>query len=95
MVSILLDVFNLSAFLPFLKVSEDDIGRNMRTLKKKVWFQRLLTNDKFRNLIIYDRDIRRLIGRCNTKRLQTKMYDRLFRRKLHKRLVKKTTTAVT
>lgn len=76
-----------------MKISEDDIGRNMRTLKKKDWFQQFLTNAKFRNLIIYDRDIRRLIGRCNTKRLETKIYDRLFRRKLHKRLVKKATTA--
>lgn len=85
------DFFNLLIFLPFVKVDEDDIGNSLRVLKKESWFQQFLTNDKFRNLIVYDRDIRNFIGKCKTNNLNKDRYANAFRRRLHKLLVKKTT----
>lgn len=92
MFSLLIDFLNLFVFLPFIKVNEEDIGKNMRSLNKQSWFQQLLTNDKFRNLIVYDREIREFIGKCKANKLNKDKYTAMFHRKLHKLLVKKTTS---
>lgn len=93
MFSILFDFFNLLVFLPFMKVDEEDIGIGIRSLKKELWFQQFLTNDKFRNLIVHDREIRNLIGKCKPKSLNKNRYANAFRRRLHKLLVKKATAS--
>lgn len=92
MFSMLTDFFNIFVFLPFMKVNEEDIGAGIRSLKNESWFQQFLTNDKFRNLIVYDREIRNFIGKCKPNSLNSNRYANAFRRRLHKLLVKKTTT---
>lgn len=94
MFSILTDFLNVAIFLPFRKVDEEDIGHGLRSLKKESWFQQFLTNDKFRSLIVHDRDIRNLIGKCKPNHLNKERYANAFRRRLHKLLVKKTTAPV-
>lgn len=92
MFSAMLDFFSILLFASFMKVDEEDIGNSIRSLKKESWFQQFLTNDKFRDLIVYDEEIRTFIGKCNPNHLNKNRYANAFRRKLHKLLVKKATT---
>ncbi|MDP7978654.1 hypothetical protein [Bacillus multifaciens] len=65
----LLDIFNLSIYLPFLKPSEEDIIRNINELKKYEWFKDLYKDEKNAYLIIHDLKVRRAIGKFNIKKL--------------------------
>ena len=78
----ILDIFNLVLYIPFLQVDEDDISRNAAQLKKYSWFQALLSDQTFRELIIYDQEVRRVIGRFKTDKLHHKRYNIRCERKL-------------
>ncbi|MBS4745521.1 hypothetical protein B9G52_18200 [Bacillus safensis] len=78
----ILDIFSLTMYIPFLQVDEEDISRNAAHLKKYSWFQALLHDQTCRELIIYDPDVRRVIGRFKTEKLHKKRYNLRCERKL-------------
>lgn len=86
---ILLDIFNLFVYLPFLKVDEEEIGKNIRHLKKQDWFQNYLQHEEFRNIIIHDKDVRQLIGKFSEKKLRRPAYQLKCQRKLRNMIIKK------
>ncbi|MFS0655094.1 hypothetical protein [Bacillus sp. 179-C3.3 HS] len=83
---IILDVFLLAMYIPFLQVDEDDISRNINRLKKDSWFQELLHDQKCKELIVYNSDVRNVIGKFKTDRLHNMRYNIRCERKLHQAL---------
>src|SRR5699024_11786561 len=52
---------NLGLFIPsLLAVDEEDIRGNINRLKKSKWFQELLGDEKYNQLIVHDKDVRRV-----------------------------------
>lgn len=86
---IILDLLNLTLQIPFLKVSEEDIGRNLMHLKKYQWFQNYLHNEKYRELIIHNNDVRQAIGKFKSNKLDKDSYNMKCQKRLHKVLLKK------
>ncbi len=80
----LLDILNLVTYFPFLKVDEEDIGRNMEQLKKYKWFQKYLKDEKTRNLLIHNQKVRETVGKFKTKLMAGVSYNRKCERKLGK-----------
>lgn len=78
----ILDIFSLAVYIPFLKVDEEEISRNAAHLKTYSWFQALLHDQNCGELIIYDPDVRRVIGRFKTEKLHKKRYNLRCERKL-------------
>lgn len=78
----ILDIFSLAVYIPFLQVDEEKISKNAAHLKKYYWFQALLHDQTCRDLIIYDSDVRRVIGRFKTEKLHKKRYNLRCERKL-------------
>ena len=71
------------------EVSGEDINNNIRLLKKTHWFQTLLKNEKYRELIIHNNDVRYEIGDLNTDRLKRHIHHDRYRRKVQGLLEKK------
>jgi len=78
---LLFDIFTLNMTR---KVKEEDICENMAILKEIEWFQVYLQDNEYRTLIIHDEDVRNVIGRFRSNKLekdpnhfpyQKKMYD--------------------
>ena len=82
--SILLDLLNLAAYLPFLKTSEEDISRNINTLKRYEWFKKYYQSEQYTELIIHDPKVRTKIGSFNTKRLTNLKYQAFYQNKINK-----------
>lgn len=81
---------NVGLYLPsLLAVDEEDIGRNTKRLKKHQWFQDFLSNDKYKDLIVHDQDVRKVIGKFNDNRIEGKLFEGMYRRKLQSVLQKK------
>ncbi|GGB49239.1 hypothetical protein GCM10011409_28550 [Lentibacillus populi] len=80
---LIFDLLNLAVYVPFLKVNEEDIGRNLTHLKKHQWFQNYLNDEKYRELIIYNKNVRQTIGKFKTKN----SYNIRCEKKLHKVLL--------
>lgn len=70
-------------------VDEADIGKNIRILKKYEWFQQYLENENFKELIVYDQDVRDRIGEFNSNRLKKESYQNQYEKKIRKILLKK------
>ncbi len=86
---IILISLNLAIYIPFLKVDEEDIGRNLKHLNKYQWFQNYLNDEKYRELIIHNKDVRRVIGKFNSDKLEKDSYNMKCQKRLHKMLLKK------
>lgn len=86
---IILDLLNLAVYIPFLKVDEEDIGRNLKHLKKYQWFQNYLNDEKYRELIIHNKDVRQVIGKFKSDKLEKDSYNMKCQKRLHKMLLKK------
>lgn len=85
---LLLDLFSFIAYGVFLKeVTEEKIGRNMEFLKRYEWFQKLLNDDQFKQLIIYNSDVRLVIGKMNRKKMKRNAYHHKFQKKIRKKLI--------
>ncbi|SDM93148.1 hypothetical protein [Sediminibacillus halophilus] len=78
---------NIGGFLPFLKVDEEDIGRNIKYLKRQQWFQNYLNDDNYRELIIHNNDVRQVIGKFKRNKLDKRTYQEKCQEKLHKVLL--------
>ncbi|QGQ45383.1 hypothetical protein [Metabacillus sediminilitoris] len=76
--------------LPFLKeVSEEEIEKNITLLKRYQWFMTQLENEKHKNLIYNDIDVRYIIGKLNPKKMEKKSYNNKYQFKINKILQKK------
>ncbi|MEZ2717817.1 hypothetical protein C2I17_07045 [Niallia circulans] len=85
---ILLDLLNLAVYIPFLKVDEEDVCRNVKHLKKHQWFQNYLNVEEYRGLIIHDKDVRQCIGKFKSSKLHNHSYQNKCQEKLYKALLK-------
>ncbi len=75
---------NIDDFLPFLKINEEDIGRNLNHLKKHHWFQSYLNDEVYRELIIHDKGVREAIGKFKSNKLSRDSYQRKCQKRLQK-----------
>ena len=83
------DIFvNIGGYLPFLKVDEEDIGRNIKHLKRQQWFQNYLKDEKFREEIIHNKDVRQVIGKFKTNKLDKVTYQAKCEKKTTQNLIK-------
>lgn len=88
--TIILDILNLITYIPqYLHPDQSQISTNIEKLKKLRWYQELYKVEKFKNLIISDEEVRKIIGRLNAKKLSQKNYQFKAQRKLERVLAKK------
>ncbi|MFD1336267.1 hypothetical protein ACFQ4N_11945 [Oceanobacillus iheyensis] len=81
---------NLGLYLPSLMaVNEEDIGRNSSHLKKYKWFQELLNDKEYKQLIVHDKDVRAAIGKFDSKKIDKKLFQNRYRKKLQNIIQKK------
>lgn len=74
---------NVGLFIPSLiSVDEEAIGRNMRELKKYNWFKDLLQDDRYKQFIVHDKEVRKLIGKFNGKKIEEHHKQEKYRKKL-------------
>ena len=90
--SFFLDLLNLAVYLPFLKPDEEDISRNITTLKRYEWFKEYYQNEQYIQLIIHNKSVRRMIGGLNTKRIANPKYQSFYKKKIEKVLRKQLNT---
>lgn len=82
---------SIISFAPFWPdVTEEDIGKNMAILKKYEWFQKYLADDKFKKLIVYDSDVRNVIGEFNNNKIKRDSFHNKCEKKIRKVLLSKT-----
>ncbi|AIF65584.1 hypothetical protein GZ22_02250 [Terribacillus saccharophilus] len=87
---ILLDVFSILMLSSISgSYSEDDTQHNIENLKKTDWFQQYLKQQPYRDLLISDKDVRKVIGRLNNKKLaknpQREAYQRIVTKALQQK----------
>lgn len=74
---------SLGLYLPSLmSVDEADIGENISNLKNVKWFQDLLNDKEFKQLIVHDHDVRKIIGKFNSNKIGKKSSQNRYRKKL-------------
>lgn len=93
-IGILLDLLTLAVYIPFLQVDEEEIGRNVKRLKKYQWFQTYLNDEKYRELIIHNKEVRQAIGQFHSNRIDKDSYNSRCQKRLHKVLLKQLNQAV-
>ena len=59
--SFVLDLLNFAVYLPFLKPDEEDISRNITTLKRYEWFKVYYQNEQYAQLIIHNENVRKML----------------------------------
>lgn len=75
-------------FFSFKDITEDEIERNIEYLKQEQWFQQYLNDEKYKTLIIENVNVRKAIGRINTKKLSNIKYSEKQRRLIERELQK-------
>jgi hypothetical protein len=90
--SFILDLLNFAVYLPFLKPDEEDISRNITTLKRYEWFKGYYQNEQYTQLIIQNNNVRRMIGGLNTKKIANPKYQSFYKKKIEKILRKQLNT---
>jgi hypothetical protein len=86
----LIVLLNVGIYIPsLLAVNEEDIGRNINSLKKYNWFQDLLGNNVYHQLIVHDKDVRRVIGKFDNNRIDKNLFQNKYRKKLQSILQQK------
>ncbi|NBJ70992.1 MULTISPECIES: hypothetical protein [Clostridia] len=63
------------------RIAEEDIEKNIRYLRQQSWFHNYLDNPLFRKIIIYDTEVRQLIGKQKYKKLHRPLYTERFHKK--------------
>lgn len=78
---------SIAGYLPsLLKVDEEDIEKNMTLLKKRQWFQNYLQQEMYRELFIYNKQVRNTIGKFNIKKLKKDSFPKKYQVRLEKAL---------
>lgn len=76
---------NIALYLPgYFTVSEEEITENLRSLKRQSWFQQLLQDESHSKLIVHDKDVRNVIGKFNSKRIQVLFFQRRYEKRLQR-----------
>jgi len=78
---------SFSIYIPYLKVDEEDIGKNMDKFKKYQWYQAYLANESYRELIIHNTKVRQTIGKFNNAKLSSESYAKKCQKKVHQILL--------
>ncbi|WP_102335258.1 hypothetical protein [Salimicrobium jeotgali] len=87
---VLLDILGyISLWGPYPDVDTENISNNIKVLKRTPWFQALMNDEKYRELIVYDKDVRYKIGYPNTERLKRNAHKKRCKKKIQKVLEKK------
>ncbi|MEI3614163.1 hypothetical protein [Pseudogracilibacillus sp. SO30301A] len=80
---------NIGFFIPSLiNVSEEDIGENLKHLKKHQWFKNYLSNEEHKKLIVHNKNVRKIIGGLKTRKLEREPYLLRCQKKINKILIK-------
>ncbi|MCR8985330.1 hypothetical protein NW801_09630 [Brevibacillus laterosporus] len=78
----LIDFLHLLVYVPFFKPDEDRITKNIKKIKTLSWYKGLLEHEEYRSLIIYNKDVRTVIGQFKTEKLTQQNYQMKCQRKL-------------
>ena len=89
LLEILIELLGLVVDFSCINPNEKNVENNIRHLKKYQWFQFYLEDEKYRHLIIYDNDVRKVIGKFNVKKIDKDFYSFRCQEKLDKILTKK------
>jgi len=82
--------FEIFAFdMSFGKMTEKKIERNLTILKEMEWFQKYLRNKEYKELIIYDGDVRKVIGKFRSTTLKKDPNHYRYQKKVHDIIMKK------
>lgn len=74
---------NVGLYVPsLLAVDEENIGRNINRLKKYKWFQELVGDKEYKQLMIHDKDVRKVIGKFDDKKMNKRFFQNRYRKKL-------------
>ncbi|MBR7553601.1 hypothetical protein ACFFJI_11450 [Allobacillus sp. GCM10007491] len=86
---VLLDILGYISFsAPYPDVDTNDISNNLKVLKRTQWFQALMKDEKHRELIVHNKDVRYEIGYLNTERLKRNAHKDRYKNKIQKILEK-------
>ncbi|ANU16291.1 hypothetical protein BBI11_04125 [Planococcus maritimus] len=89
----IIELFNSLGLIvfSFLKdVTEEEIDKNVYSLKEFEWFQVMLKNESYEKLITEDTDVRFVIGKLNMEKMNKTAYHDKSKAKIAKVLVQKT-----
>ncbi|GIP63171.1 hypothetical protein J32TS6_17260 [Virgibacillus pantothenticus] len=85
---IFLDLLNIAVYIPFLKVDEEDICKNIKILRRQSWFQNYLHDEQYQKLIVSNKHVRQVIGKFKIDKLHKQAYMIKCQNRLHKALLK-------
>ncbi|WP_026571305.1 MULTISPECIES: hypothetical protein [Sediminibacillus] len=74
-------------------VTGEDVGENLKQLKKHQWFRDCLKDEKYKELIVHNRNVRKTIGGFHSSKLDSKTYLVKCQKKLEKSLIKELNNA--
>ena len=76
--------------LPFIKeVTEEEVDKNIQFLKQYKWFINHLNDDKYKELVNKDEDVRYVIGKFNRNKMKKISYHNKYQKKINKILLTK------
>ena len=76
--------------LPFIKeVTEEEVDKNIQFLKQYQWFIKHLNDDKYKELVNKDVDVRYVIGKFNRNKMKKISYHNKYQKKINKILLTK------
>ncbi|NEU29245.1 hypothetical protein GN156_00405 [bacterium LRH843] len=76
--------------ISFMKdISEEKIDKNIKFLKRYEWFQEYFGNEQYKKLITENDDVRYIIGKLNTDKMEKVSYQKKYKKKIAKLLLKK------
>ena len=76
--------------LPFIKeVTEEEVDKNIQFLKQYQWFINHLNDDKYKELVNKDEDVRYVIGKFNRNKMKKISYHNKYQKKINKILLTK------
>ena len=76
--------------LPFIKeVTEEEVDKNIQFLKQYQWFIKHLNDDKYKELVNKDEDVRYVIGKFNRNKMKKISYHNKYKKKINKILLTK------
>ena len=76
--------------LPFIKeVTEEEVDKNIQFLKQYQWFINHLNDDKYKELVNKDVDVRYVIGKFNRNKMKNVSYHNKYQKKINKILLTK------
>ena len=76
--------------LPFIKeVTEEEVDKNIQFLKQYQWFIKHLNDDKYKELVNKDVDVRYVIGKFNRNKMKKISYHNKYQKKINEILLTK------